>query len=273
MARRVALLTAAALASSASAATLVQTPAGDPAAVTLSGRVLRTPSSGVQMDWEGTTLRFTVAAATVVALNISDASAGGARLGVTVDGAGVPGLRAATLITSPAQAVYTLAGGKTIAGATVTYAVTLLTEPAFVSDSATGGLVVEGILTDGKVGPAPPAPSRRIEFLGDSLTAGYGAGFDLPTPTTTCGGNVLTNDVQMDYSWRLCAAFGADCAVVAWSGITLYVGNPNLPSRYPWTLGGQPGAHAYDFKVGPFDSRGPPDAIVINLGEVRSLLL
>lgn len=269
--RRATLLAAITLAGSAAAAAagpLVQTPAGGPF-VTLSGRVLRTPSAGVQLDWEGTTLRFTVSGATVVALNISDASAGGARLGVTVDGAGVPGLRTATLVTSPAQAVYTLAGGKTIAGATVTYAVTLLTEPAFVADSASSALVVEGILTDGKVGAPPAAPTRRLEFLGDSLTAGYGAGFDLPTPTTSCGGNVLTNDVQMDYSWRLCTALGADCAVVAWSGITLFVGNPTLPSRYPWTLGGQPGAHAYDFKVGPFDSRGPPDAIVINLGEVR----
>jgi len=74
---------------------------------------------------------------------------------------------------------------------------------------------------------------------------------------------VLQDDVANDYSSLLCAGFGAECQWAAWSGITLWVGHPNLPERYPWTLGGVSGAFPYNFS----SAWGPPDVIFINLGE------
>ncbi len=72
----------------------------------------------------------------------------------------------------------------------------LLTEFQFIGDKSDAqALLVDGFLTDGTPQPAPAPRKRRIEFLGDSLTAGYGSGFDQP-PGTTCGGGTLIDDVS-----------------------------------------------------------------------------
>ncbi len=113
----------------------------------------------------------------------------------------------------------------------------LLTEPSYIRDSAPNGLLaLLGLNTDGVL-LAPPSPTtrpRRMEILGDSLTAGYGAGFDLPSglPTAACGAGVLINDVSNDYGYLLAENFSAQAHVLAVSGITIFASTPNLPQLY-----------------------------------------
>ena len=248
----------------AAAAPLRLIPSTDPD-IQWIGRRVPFADGSMLIDWEGSSLSFSTSPnTTYVGLRLNDTTPGGARLAVFVTLAGaLPGsLRVATLVTSSYQSLYTLAAGSSLAKLSAGFRVQLLTEPSFIHDDAQHTFSIAGVVTDGALLPAPPRLTRRIEFLGDSLTAGYGAGFDLPSPSTVCGGGVLQNDVAMDYSSLLCQAFGAECQWVAWSGITIEAGHPNLPERYEWTLGGQEGAFPYNFTA------WAPDAIVMNLGEV-----
>lgn len=211
-----ALAAAAAAGALATSAAPAFVPATD-AALAWTGRRLPTPAGGMQIDWEGTEVSFRVANATIVGLNISDASLSGTRLGVYLQQGGLPGFRIATLVTSPHQSFYTLAAGGSIKGQDALYRVVNLIEPQFIQDGAGNPLVVDGVWTDGVVQPPPPRPTaRRIDFLGDSLTAGYGSAFDQPTPTTECGGGTYLDDVTNDYSAVLCEGFGAECQYEAW---------------------------------------------------------
>jgi hypothetical protein len=146
--------------------------------------------------------------------------------------------------TSPRVPEYVLAprGELTVTHA-ATITVVLLTEPSFIGDSAPGGLLsFLGFNTDGTVLPPVPLPtSRRMEVLGDSLTAGYGAGFDLPPglATTDCGAGVLVNDVTNDYSYLLARNLSAQAHWVAQSGITLFAAPVNLPLLYNWCVCGR----------------------------------
>lgn len=91
----------------------------------------------------------------------------------------MPGLRSGLLTTSSWQTVYVLASGpaiRDVAGG-VRLRLQLLVEPSAIDDgcgvgTGSGPLQVVGFLTDGAVLPARPLSKRRIEFLGDSLTAG-----------------------------------------------------------------------------------------------------
>lgn len=173
-----------------------------------------------------------------------------------------PSLRSLTFVTGPGQRIpYTLGSRSAIANQTASYTVVLLTEGSFIQDSDdSASLIVEGFVTDGVVIPVPrPSTSRRIEFLGDSLTAGYGSGFDFPPNARACGAGVLINDWLNSYGALLCANFSAECTTEAVSGITLFTGNPNLPKIWDFELLHR--STAYNA------SRFVPDAVVINLGE------
>ena len=172
-------------------------------------------------------MRATVCDATSVSAVITDTTAGGARFGVWVNTSNVsdprapsvPNLRVATFFSSEGVNLsYALASRSAIKQACVTYTLQLLIEPAFIQDySPDHVLTVEGLQTDGHLIATPePAVRRSIEILGDSLTAGYGAGFDLPhSQSKTCGGGGLTDDQGVSYGALLCANFSARCTMEA----------------------------------------------------------
>ena len=234
---------------------------------------------GWTIDWEGTRVRATVCNATAVSAVITDTTDGGARFGVWVNAtdshAAVPNLRVATFFTSEGSRLsYALAARSAIrqSPACVTYTLQLLVEPAFIEDSGPlCALTVEGLQTDGTlVGTPAPAASRSIEILGDSLTAGYGAGFDLPhAQSGTCSGGGFTDDQAVSYGALLCANFSARCTTEAVSGITLYTGRGfNLPLAWDWELGGMVQNKWPTGSMVPYDARRfQPDAVLINLGE------
>ena len=122
-------------------------------------------------------------------------------------------------------------------------------------------------ITEGTLVAPPASPGRLMEFVGDSITAGYGnlgnephPDYANPAPCT------FTFDTQSAYmSWGAVAAraLSADASIVAASGWGVYrsrTGNMNevLPKVYGNALGTS-GAPLWDFRT-------KPQAVIINLG-------
>eukprot|EP00026_Physarum_polycephalum_P012332 Phypoly_transcript_12628.p1 GENE.Phypoly_transcript_12628~~Phypoly_transcript_12628.p1 ORF type:complete len:252 (+),score=17.22 Phypoly_transcript_12628:19-774(+) len=110
----------------------------------------------------------------------------------------------------------------------------------------------------------PPArPNRRIEFIGDSMTCGYG---DLGVDP--CMESVDVQDVYYAHGPRTSLALGADFMVTAWSGIgmvhnygdTSAISLDALPSFYNLSVGNKNNYGTWDF------TKWVPHAVVINLG-------
>jgi lysophospholipase L1-like esterase len=69
-------------------------------------------------------------------------------------------------------------------------------------------------VVDGQVLTAPPAPARRLEIYGDSISCGYGnEGADVH-----CTFSAETQNHYQSYGALLARALGADLSTVAWSG-------------------------------------------------------
>lgn len=112
----------------------------------------------------------------------------------------------------------------------------------------------------GKAAPAPARSGRRIEFLGDSITAGYG--------NTATGGSVGFKMSQEDatgtYGYFTAKSLGAEATIIASSGNGFAV--KNLDSLI------KPGDELIDFSVLNSDvkhtltSADQPDVLVINFG-------
>jgi len=104
-----------------------------------------------------------------------------------------------------------------------------------------------------------PAPTRRLEIVGDSISVGYG---------TECktSGEAFTYATENNYiTYEAIAArtMAADLVVVAWSGLGMYRPCCNqtgdeMPARYLTTIPND--ADKWDF------SRYTPDAVLVNLG-------
>lgn len=118
-------------------------------------------------------------------------------------------------------------------------------------------------ITDGKILPAPERPALKIEFIGNSITCGYGTEETDPEK----GFSYDTENHTLTYAYRTARALNADFNVVARSGIGIYR-NYNGPKEgdketmvdeYENTLLYQP-EHKWDF------SKFQPDIVCINLG-------
>lgn len=113
---------------------------------------------------------------------------------------------------------------------------------------------------DGKPAAVCPVRSRKIELIGDSITAGFGnegpadwSGFQMATENACCTYGALTAE-----------ALDADAVIIAWSGMGLVqdlAGNraPVMPELYCRTLATEPES-VWDF------FRSVPDLVIINLG-------
>ena len=109
----------------------------------------------------------------------------------------------------------------------------------------------------------PPAPTRRLEVIGDSITCGYGnEGANMDCPFTP-----QTENHYLAYASIAARNLGAELSTVAWSGKGLVCNygdaadsctNP-LPTYYDRILPDRANS-AFDF------SSFQPDAVVINLG-------
>jgi len=110
---------------------------------------------------------------------------------------------------------------------------------------------------EGELLPPPPV-SRRIEIIGDSVSAGYGNEGVLP-----CGFTADTENHYLTYGAIAARALGAELSTVAWSGKGVVYNydtdvNEPMPALYGRTLPQDP-TSTYDFAI-------QPDVVLINLG-------
>lgn len=134
------------------------------------------------------------------------------------------------------------------------------------SESAYSNVGVKSIDVVSEYGIIPtPEKSRKIEFIGDSITCGYGvdaADQNEDFSTTTENG-------EKTYAAIAAKALNADYHIISWSGIGVYSSytessNPNqkslMPSVYDKTAASDLSGEMWDF------SQWQPDVVVINLG-------
>lgn len=243
-----------------------------------------TPGS-VYMDWEGVSATITVSGYSYVAVSINDqcggsSVGGGSRWSVsmTTTNANIAAEdhRISTFWSGSLQPLYYMFNNPgencdpacAFTGNT-TFTLTRLTESRLSGCAISGGnLSVAYFQTDGTVvpNPTPAAPVRRLEFIGDSITAGDlndGSGL------SECANAAYNDDITFSSGANLCkpvdqGGFGADCMYTAWGGIKLGAADQGwgMSELYPFTFSST-GTNAYG--AWNFTSF-PVDAVVINLG-------
>jgi lysophospholipase L1-like esterase len=140
---------------------------------------------------------------------------------------------------------------------------------------ATGGVVtLLSLVSDGAfVKPVlpPTMATRRMVFVGDSITAGTNlrrpvgdAAFGIPmAPATPISG--IMDDYPLTYQAQLCQAFGANCSTIAYGGKGMYRNccdkGTTMPEYFQQRLTAEP-ARDYSFGADGF----VPDVVVIALG-------
>lgn len=119
------------------------------------------------------------------------------------------------------------------------------------TEAKIGEVQLLGFEPESSLLPPPPAPTRRIELIGDSITAGYGDEGGTPQ----CLYSPATENAYDAYGAIVARTFGADHVNVSWAGKTIgemsVLWDRTLPARDTST---------WDF------SQYVPDVVVINLG-------
>jgi lysophospholipase L1-like esterase len=113
---------------------------------------------------------------------------------------------------------------------------------------------------DGELLPPPPAPERRLELIGDSISCGYGD----EGSNESCSFEAATENHWLTYGAISARDLDAELITVAWSGkgvVDNYGDDKNdpMPQLYPRTLPQDPQSR-WDF------AQWQADAVVINLG-------
>ena len=134
-----------------------------------------------------------------------------------------------------------------------------------------------GWKTDGTALPPSEPRPRRIELVGDSISAGYGARGNAALHNKSLASNLdralcpvndrtsgIAGTGTANYIWRIAEHFNADLALLAWSGKGMFRNccdpGEKMPAYWRQTLGG--GNHTANWD----HSRFVPDVMVINLG-------
>jgi lysophospholipase L1-like esterase len=130
------------------------------------------------------------------------------------------------------------------------------------SEASIGTITIGNVTTDGAFGPDVYS-DRKIEFVGDSITVGYGLDGVLP-----CVNSAAVEDNPKTYAALAADAVGADYDMVAWSGIGI---TRNYVSPTPDTSDIMPQRYTRYGALDPLDSYTfpvdkTPDAVVIGLG-------
>lgn len=245
--------------------------ATDPSVVWI-GRVLRDETAGfVTADWEGVEARLQVANGTTrLRALISEGNPGGQRYNVWINSTatGYKAIRVTSFWVPPSTGWW-----EVISGYSLQYdcevRIQRSVEPIFANIYAGANTQFLAFSSDMGFAPAPARKARRIEFLGDSITACLG---NLGDYSAGCWASAFTQDFGQGYAQALCTAFDAECSTLAWSGISMYnrgtgpsyawcpTGKCSLPDLYWWALPTLPGQNPWNF------SQWVPQAVHINLG-------
>jgi lysophospholipase L1-like esterase len=230
----------------------------------------QTQPNRVTFDWPGVTARFAIERASAVEVLINDSTPTGTRFVVSLDGPDGQFERQQiqTFETRRGVHSYPLAAGSVLAAAeSVTVSLLHTQEAQYIKSGPSSNVTVLGFATDGLLKEGGPRP-WRIEFIGDSITAGYGAA----AAVVPCEASVFTNDFSVTYAHLLCESLRAECFIEAYSGIGMYKSFPSpfpgqrltMPERFHDTLAGVPGGHPW--RPGRDGDGWVPQAVVINLG-------
>ena len=250
-------------------------PANDPRFL-YAGRTVVNADGSRSFDWEGTSIQISVKGTTYLKASFSISQshfrtkficdepsstlAGGDSNGFVLSEFWVDSVSCAL-----ANGTHYVAAGLDAATA---YTVRLYhdLEPNFHGDAsqgygATGFVTFHGMYVDsvGAVNPAP-AVTRRIEWVGDSITAGFGSRGAKPP----CQPNQYTTSAYHSYSRMVCDELNATCSDISWSGKGMLFNccdtGEAMPAYFLQTLG--IGNHTRDWNFKTFI----PDALAINLG-------
>jgi lysophospholipase L1-like esterase len=198
------------------------------------GRFDRSDPAGPRFAWSGTTViaRFS---GPDLAVRLRDAGAN--VFHVVVDGTPAP-----PLATSPAKERYVLASGLAPGEHEV-----LLAKR---TEAKVGEVQLLGFDPPIALLPARGGPTRRIELIGDSITAGYGNEGRTPQCLYSAG----TENAWESYGAIAARALGADHVNVSWAGKTIgemtVLWERTLPAR----------------ELSAWDFSWVPDVVVVNLG-------
>jgi len=275
-----AVMLAAVLAAASVAAASPAANATDPR-VRIIGRGRADGDGGWVFDWPNTFIFHTEGASTVTAV-IEAASWARFRVFLRSGGSGYTNGRWAptsVLTVAPGRSQYVLAAGlgddKSLGGGGDASAVTVVLSKmdeadynqhaeadmrATISSFAVPG---GGSIVDPPSSPVPglPLPTRRVEFIGDSITAAYGIGGTAP-----CSARPWMQESGRSYAFAACAALGAECHVQAWSGRGLVRNyqaeepGTHMPEIERRVWAGVPSSPEWDF------ASWTPDAVWVNLG-------
>lgn len=108
-----------------------------------------------------------------------------------------------------------------------------------------------GFTTSGTLLPPAPPPDRRIELIGDSITAGYGN----EGPNATCTFNPAEENQYQTYGAITARALGAEHVTIAWSAQTI----GQMTEYFERTLPARTDSQ-WDFKA------WVPQVVVLNVG-------
>lgn len=212
-------------------------------AVHFVGRMDTSDSAGPRFAWSGTGVVANFLG-TEVTIQLDDS--GSNQFTVLVDGELAP-----TLVAAAGANEYELASG--LAPGEHRIEVYRRTEPLFGPTRFLGfDFGVGGALLP------PPAITRRLEIVGDSVSAGYGN-----EGTAPCGLTADTENHYLTYGAIAARELGAELSTVAWSGKGVVynydtdVVDP-MPTLFERTLPDDPGSQ-YEFG-------SAPDVVLINLG-------
>jgi lysophospholipase L1-like esterase len=214
----------------------------------VSGRSESPTAEGLRFAWPSTALSFHFRGSE---FQIELEDSGKNWFGVTIDGVDV----AEKLSAYSGRRCYELASRLTPGEHRLT--ITRLTE-AMLGESA---LIAANAGESGELLGPEAKPARRLEVIGDSITAAYG----VEGENRYCHFSSETENVSLSYAAILARKFGAELSVVAWSGKGVFSNRGSTSDTVPmpvlWerTLPAREDSH-WDF------SRFSPDAVVIDLG-------
>ena len=155
-------------------AAAVFVPASDPA-ITYAGRTRINADGSRSFDWEGTSFFVTVTGGTYVAVHVN--TTGGARTRLVCNAS----TASALLWVDSSTNAKPLTISSALPGGSVVVSVFNSVEPMYSGASATAYFTFEGFSTDGTVSTTPPR-AHSIQFIGDSITAGFGSLGSASTP-------------------------------------------------------------------------------------------
>lgn len=225
------------------------------ATVHFNGRMDLRDSAGPRFDWSGSSVTASFTGTGIAArFGNADTGNGPNRMQVVIDGTPASG---ELELTDGTDVTYTLASG--LAAGAHTVEVYKRTEGYYGAVQFLG-FQAEGTGDTGWALTLSNAPTRHLEIIGDSISAGYGM---LSTSIYCSGSEYLDDeDAYLAYGLDTARELSATAVSIAWSGKGVYRNNDHttyntIPTYYPLTLASD--TVDYDFAQ-------QVDAVVVNLG-------